>query len=110
VVIGWPSAMPPAEAKLANRRMEWRTDAVQRPSTGGRLPGLTNQPSAYAVCRRLADSDVRPDAGTSEQCPSDVIFPKDIRSDNPGSPSSLGQDLTVKNAIFIFIFHLGFLS
>jgi hypothetical protein len=39
----------------------------------GRLPG--------AVRRRSADSDVRPD--TLGRRPSDVIFPKDVRCDNP---------------------------
>jgi hypothetical protein len=38
-----------------------------------RLPG--------AVCRRSADSDVRPDAPGRR--PSDMIFPKDVRCDNP---------------------------
>jgi hypothetical protein len=39
----------------------------------GRPPG--------AVRRRSADSDVRPDAPGRR--PSDVIFPRDVRCDNP---------------------------
>jgi hypothetical protein len=67
--------------------MEWRTTC--RPMAVHQVPSArpTNWSFTRAVCRRSVDLDICPDV--SRRRPSDVIFPKDVRCDNPV------QDVTV---------------